>query len=141
MGAGHPTPCVPIYTRTFPWPTRHSSTVVGNPTGATVWQSAGPTAGECPWARAGVWRWSAKKNAPVVLQEDYFAKDRVGRKVDFYSDFYYPFVQRWEAVVKARQPAKCRMVEAVPNEFCPEWPESARPGNFVYTPHWYVAQH
>lgn len=139
MGAGHPTPDVAIYTRSFPYPTRHTSSVVGNPTGAKVWREDGPTKGQCPFEREGVWRWSERKKTTIALQEDYFSKDRRGRKVDFYQDFYFPFIRKWEAVISKRQPGKCRMIAAIPNEFAPTWPESARPSqNFVYAPHWSV---
>lgn len=138
MGAGHPTPGVPIYVRTFPWPTRKSHTITANPTGANVWRRDGPTEGECPWEKEGVWRWSDKKNAAMAMQEDYFSKDRKGNKVVFYTDCYFPFVKRWEGVVQKRANGKVRLVEAVPNEYCPEWPVEHRPNNFVFTPHWWV---
>ena len=132
MGAGHRTKRVPHYVRTFPFPTRKSHYVDGNATGAKAWT------GECPWEKAGVWRWSESKNQPVALRDDYFRKDASGREVNFYSDFYWPFVRRWDALVASKAPKKARMVEAVPNEFCPEWPLASRPKNFVYAPHWCV---
>jgi hypothetical protein len=140
MGAGHPTPNVPVYTRSFPFPTRHSSSVVGNHKAVSVWRPDGPTKGACPFEKEGVWRWSEQKKTAVALQEDYFSKDRTGAKVDFYRNFYFPFVRRWEEVVggKKGQQDKLRLVEAVPNEFCPDWPEKDRPSNFVYAPHWSV---
>lgn len=87
-----------------------------------------------------MWRWSEQKGKAVALQEDYFKK---GGMKGFYEDHYWPFVKRWEAVVASASKGKAagtkalmRMVEAVPNEFCPLWPENARPSNFVYAPHW-----
>ncbi|WVR08558.1 hypothetical protein IAU60_005613 [Kwoniella sp. DSM 27419] len=136
MGAGHPTPKVPVYTRSFPFPTRATSTVTGNPEGASAWGTK-----SCPWEKEGVWRWSDAKKQAVALQEDYFTKNRRGEKVDFYQDFYYPFVKKWEQVIATRSKGKeakmMRMVEAIPNEFCPEWDEEDRPNNMVYAPHWY----
>jgi hypothetical protein len=38
--------------------------------------------------------------------------------------------------VQKRAHGKVRLVEAVPNEYCPEWPVEHRPSNFVFTPHW-----
>ncbi|WWD20684.1 hypothetical protein CI109_105160 [Kwoniella shandongensis] len=141
MGAGHPTPKVPVYTRSFPFPTRISSHTTGNTTSASAWAS-----GSCPWEKEGVWRWSEAKGQAVALQEDYFTKSkRKGEKVDFYKDHYFPFVKKWEEVVQRASSKgkalagglKARMVEAVPNEYCPEWEESSRPINMVYAPHWY----
>lgn len=133
MGAGHATPKVAYYIRSFPWPTRVSHTVTTNPSSACVWSDR-----QCPWEREGVWRWSDAKNQGMAMQEDYFAKDRKGRKIEFYKDFYFPFVERWEEVISRRAKGKARMAEAIPNEFCPDWPEVNRPDKFVYAPHWYV---
>ena len=133
MGAGHPTPGVPHYSRSFPYPTRRSRRVVGNPTSTSAWTTP------CPWEAEGVWRWSNEKKKPFVLQENYFVKGPKGRPVDFYQDHYWPFVRRWQAMVDRKLEkgkGKMRMLEAIPNQFCPEWPEDARPDNFVYAPHW-----
>ena len=72
------------------------------------------------------------------MQEDYFTKDQKGRKIDFYQDFYFPFVNRWEKVLQESQRAKgkAKMVGPLPNELCPDWPESSRPDEFVFAPHW-----
>ena len=126
------------WVRTFPFPTRRSGLVLLNPSGVSVWRKDGPTEGQCPWEREGVWRWSDQKGRAVPLQSDYFVKARDGGKVDFYKDFYYPFVKRWDEVVRQRQPRSARFVEPVPNEFCPEWKEEDRPGQMVFAPHWSV---
>lgn len=118
--------------RSFPHPTRVSGNTVANPDGATAW-----TSGQCPWQREGVWSWSADRRKPIALREDYFTKDAKGRVVDFYTDFYYPFLRRWDKLVNQKAPRKARFVEPIPNEFCPDWEESDRPKNFVFAPHWY----
>lgn len=63
----------------------------------------------------------AKK--PVVLKEGYFTRKPSGESVDFYNDFYWPFVKRWEEMVNKATAAmspdgtsKIVMVEGVPNE-------------------------
>ena len=75
----------------------------------------------------------------MAMQIDYFVKGPQGR-ADFYRDFYYPFVKRWDAEIARWEAEKGkklkRMIEAVPNEFCPEWPEELRPTSMVYAPHW-----
>lgn len=123
---------MPVYVRSFPHPTRISKRTIANVDGAKAW-----TSGNCPWQREGVWSWSADRGQAVALREDYFSKDSKGRKVNFYTDFYYPFLQRWEKLVNQKAPRKARMVEPIPNEFCPDWPEENRPKNFVFAPHWY----
>lgn len=123
-----------------------------NPDGLQVWRrdlAATSSGSRCPWAREGVWAWDEEKKVAVVLKEGHFARYD-GRKVDFYEDCYWPFVKRWERVVKGM-----RHVEPIPNEvsqgrwwwrnwrlipstkFCPVWPLESRPTNLVFSPHWY----
>lgn len=136
MGAGHPTE-VATYVRSWPHPTRVSHREMGNTDGISAWAKSGPLGGRCLWEAEGVWSWSAEKKRPIALQEDYFAKDRSGRTINWYSDYYFPLVKQWEDVINGLAPGKARMVEPLPNEFCPVWPEADRPRHFVFTPHWY----
>lgn len=137
LGAGHAT-SVPVYTRSWPYPTRLSGRETLNKDGVRVWRADGPSAGKCPWEREGVWSYSSDRGRPVALQEDYFTKNRQGQAVDFYRDCYFPFIKRWEAMVRKRCPSKARMLEPLPNEYCPVWPTESRPKNMVFAPHWYV---
>lgn len=133
LGAGHPTK-IPHYTRSFPFPTRKTSTVLANKAEASAWKDK-----QCIWEREGVWRWSEQRKEGIALQDDYFSKNRNGKKVNFYQDCYFPFIVKWnERIGQTKGGSKMRMVGPVPNEFCPEWPESSRPGNLVYSPHWYI---
>lgn len=129
MASGLPTPDVPIYKRTFPFPTKISHYTIENPSGISAWS----TNNSCPWAREGIY--TINDGKAVALQHKYFTTDRNGSRVDFYHDFYFPFVRRWDRIVKRRKGA-AMMVEAIPNEFCPEWKEEDRPDGFVYAPHW-----
>jgi hypothetical protein len=92
--------------------------------------------GECAWAREGVWAWDNEQGKPVVLKEGYFSRfpsshtPRAGStggreaevkrdEVDFYKDFYWPFVRRWEGMVqRTAGEGKMLHVEAVPNQVC-----------------------
>jgi hypothetical protein len=85
-----------------------------------------------------VWGWDNSKNEGVVLRENYFVKDPMtGRKVrvcdriplimnahdhlkiDWYKDFYYPFLKRWtDRSRKAMFKDKMFFVEPIPNEAC-----------------------
>lgn len=90
LGAGYPT-SVPHYTRSFPMPTRLTSSSLINLAGKKAWQEDGPTGGRCLWELHGVWGWDSNKQERVVLQEDYFAKDpNNGKKV---SDQFYDVTQ------------------------------------------------
>ncbi|KAJ7700479.1 glycoside hydrolase [Mycena rosella] len=139
LGAGHPT-VVSHWTRSFPMPTRKTSAAVLNTAGRTAWRADGPTRGKCVWAAHGVWGWDKGKDSAVVLRENYFVRHpRTGDKIDWYTDFYYPFLHKWVETVRGVSPAeKLVFVEAVPNEFCPaSWTPVHRVPNMVYAPHWY----
>ncbi|KII91594.1 glycoside hydrolase family 5 protein [Plicaturopsis crispa FD-325 SS-3] len=139
LGAGHPT-LVPHWTRSFPFPTRLTGHNMLNEAGQKAWRPDGPTGGECLWAMHGVWGWDVNKGEGVVLRENYFVKDPMtGRPIDWYKDFYYPFLQRWANRVRSVSPAnKALFIEPIPNEFCPtSWTPENRVQNMVYAPHWY----
>ncbi|KAG8879270.1 hypothetical protein FRB97_001800 [Tulasnella sp. 331] len=127
LGAGYPTR-VPHWVMSFPV-TKLSNHKLRNPNGRKVWRKDGPTGGECLWRMHGVWQWDEKKKEPVVVKENYF--DRMpneDRKVDWHTDFYYPFVNKWaDRVQKSAGLEKIIFVEGIPNE----------PKNMVYAPHWY----
>ncbi|EIW79596.1 glycoside hydrolase family 5 protein [Coniophora puteana RWD-64-598 SS2] len=141
LGAGHPTP-VSIWTRSFPMPTRKTSSAILNPHGRSAWRADGPTRGRCVWEAHGVWGWDKVKDEGVVLRESYFKKDpRTGEGVEWYEGFYYPFVRVWaERMRRAGMVGRGKVLvaEPIPNEFCPaSWTGENQPPNFVYAPHWY----
>ncbi|KAF8237581.1 glycoside hydrolase family 5 protein [Tricholoma matsutake] len=139
LGAGHPTK-VANWTRSMPMPTRHTSDVILNPEGLKAWRIDGPTQGQCVWEMHNVWGWDKTKNEGVVLRETYFNKNpTTGKKIDWYVDFYFPFLHKWADRVRAvSAPDKIVFVEAIPNEFCPKsWTPEKQLPNMVYAPHWY----
>lgn len=95
-----------------------------NPRGVCLWTRDTANATEnkvttspCIWAQHGLWAFDTQTQKPVVLKEGYFTKDSQGRKVDFYDNFYWPFVKRWEQLVKSKTAGeKMVHVEGVPNE-------------------------
>ena len=85
-------------------------------------------------------------------------------QVDWYTDFYYPFLKRWtervhRAVANGRGHEKLIFVEPIPNEVCsqglctsiftahhrpyqfcpPSWTQEHQPPNMVFAPHWSVS--
>ncbi|KAI0922589.1 hypothetical protein AcV5_009520 [Taiwanofungus camphoratus] len=139
LGAGHPTE-VGFWTRSFPFPSRLTSKQVINTAGQKAWRDDGPTNGQCLWEMHGAWGWDKNKNEGVVLRESYFVKDPLtGRKIDWYTDFYYPFLVRWAGRVRSVSSAdKAVFLEPIPNEFCPSsWIAERQPPKMVYAPHWY----
>ncbi|KAI6041477.1 glycoside hydrolase family 5 protein [Pisolithus marmoratus] len=139
LGAGYPT-LVSNWTRSFPEPTRMTSHSVLNAASRKVWRADGPTEGRCVWELHGVWGWDKVRNEGVVLRENYFVKDPMtGRKVNWYTDFYYPFLKRWAQRIRDVAPKdKMLFVEPIPNEFCPpSWTKENQVPNMVFAPHWY----
>ncbi|KAI6015142.1 glycoside hydrolase family 5 protein [Pisolithus orientalis] len=139
LGAGYPT-LVSNWTRSFPMPTRKTSHSVLNAASRKAWRVDGPTEGRCVWELHGVWGWDKIRNEGVVLRENYFVKDPMtGRKVNWYTDFYYPFLKRWAKRVRDVIPKdKMLFVEPIPNEFCPSsWTKENQVPNMVFAPHWY----
>ncbi|PPQ65139.1 hypothetical protein CVT24_003229 [Panaeolus cyanescens] len=139
LGAGHPT-LVSTWTRSFPMPTRHTSTTLLNTAKVKAWRQDGPTSGRCLWEYHDVWRWSNKSNKAVSLREHYFSvHPDTGKQVDWYTDYYFPLAMRWsDRARKVSSDSKLVFLEPIPNEFCPEtWKPELRPKNMVYAPHWY----
>ncbi|WFD00469.1 hypothetical protein MYAM1_003218 [Malassezia yamatoensis] len=160
LGDGHPQ-SIPFYAKSWPFPSRISHTSHITPA-QSVWLdpsqnpfSSTRTATGCLWREHGVWAWDESKQKPVVLQADYFSVDpRAGhhrRPVEFYSDFYAPFVNRLADRMHRICPEAMLLVEPIPNEFMPRWNPHAKstshtvdttisaplPRNFVYAPHFY----
>ncbi|KAH7907809.1 glycoside hydrolase family 5 protein [Hygrophoropsis aurantiaca] len=139
LGSGVPT-SVAAWTRSFPMPTRKTSSSILNTDGRKAWRPDGPTGGKCIWEMHGVWGWDLSKQEGVVLRENYFSKNpTTGKKIDWYTDFYYPFLKRWAARVHSDSSTdKMLFVEPIPNEFCPSsWTPDNQLPNMVYAPHWY----
>jgi hypothetical protein len=102
-------------------PMRISGRVLRNEAGTVVWKPDGPTTGKCIWAEHGVWGWDETKGQAVALRENYFKKHpKTGQKVllpcfipvqelfteaslkiDWYTDYWYPFVSQWSRRVQA----------------------------------------
>lgn len=76
-------------------------------------RGAGKEESKCIWARHGVWAYDKKSSRPIVLKEGYFSRRADGEKVEFYRDYYWPFVGRWMEIVGIRGMVH---VEGVPNE-------------------------
>ncbi|CAL1708345.1 unnamed protein product [Somion occarium] len=62
----------------------------------SVWREDGVTEGKCIWEMHGIWGWDEQKKEGVVLRENYFKKHPLtGKPIDWYNDFYFPFLSRW----------------------------------------------
>ncbi|KAH6892423.1 glycoside hydrolase superfamily [Thelonectria olida] len=168
LGSGY-SQNVKFYVKSWPWPTRVSHKSFVDPKGRSAWLSTDPNEpldaqhgmGECVWRAHGVWEWDEKKKIAVVKHNDYFDVDhrpgREGAPIEWYRDFYGPFLEKFTTRVTRKSSRQMNFVEPIPNEFIPPWPEtqaeksqterqtyavktafnSKRPSNFVYAPHFY----
>ena len=102
LGDGHAQD-IPFYVKSWPFPSRMSHrTHIAPPSRVWIDRAAAPfpstrRSDGCVWREHGMWAWNEKNQKPVVLQADYFSVDpRPGhgrRRVEFYRDFYAPFVE------------------------------------------------
>lgn len=116
---------VPFYVKTWPFPTRKTHDSLIDPGGATVWRN-----GQCPWKSHGVWAWDEHLKHAVPLCKDYFSTDRRGpepKPVEWYKDFYLPFIQNFSARLQKCNPDLFILLEPIPNEFFPPWPPEYQP--------------
>jgi hypothetical protein len=94
-----------------------------------------------------VWGWDNFKNEGIVLRENYFKWDPrlppgEGKEVDWYKDYYFPFLKKWVERVRgasggAGEKRKWVFIEPIPNELCPgTWTEEEKFDDMVFAPHW-----
>ncbi|EPQ28323.1 uncharacterized protein PFL1_04150 [Pseudozyma flocculosa PF-1] len=179
LGSGHAQK-VHYYVKTWPMPTRISHRSLLDPQGRSAWLPADVVSaqggvdrpkgmGRCVWKAHGVWEWNDTKQAAVILQHSYFDEDhrkgREGQRVEWYRDFYTPFLKRFHQRVNRKASSNLSFLEPIPNEFMPPWKPAAaldeeaaralreaataqsyaaktlleeeRPSNLVYAPHFY----
>ncbi|KAJ0339424.1 hypothetical protein COL154_012861 [Colletotrichum chrysophilum] len=156
---------VDYYVKSWPFPTRISHRSVVDPKGRSAWlTSKGKNLGlgECVWRAHGAWDWDASSKKPKVLQKNYFEVDhrpgREGTPIEWYRDFYAPFLKRFSDRVSRKSPRQFCVIEPIPNEFMPPWADgdseeakspkkqnyatktvidTKRPDDLVFGPHFY----
>ncbi|CAG8699606.1 86_t:CDS:2 [Acaulospora morrowiae] len=124
---------IEVWIRSWPFPTRKHSTRLVNEEGVSAWID-----GECIWKKHGVWDVDSKTGKPRVLNANYFKKHpKTGENVNFYKDFYLPFIRRYSEAIQSVKSDYLSFVEPIPNEPPPTWTSSDHHENIVYAPHWY----
>ncbi|KAL1918909.1 uncharacterized protein VTP21DRAFT_2290 [Calcarisporiella thermophila] len=133
LGEGIPQ-LVDVYVRSWPYPTRRKSRRWINTEKLSAWL---PNRGGCVWREHGVWDID-KDGRPVVLKPQYFRENpKTGEKIDFYQDFYMPFVNRYTKAVQEVLPSAFIFLEPLPNDFPPKLSPENDHDNVIYAPHWY----
>ncbi|OLN87493.1 putative glycosyl hydrolase YIR007W-like protein 2 [Colletotrichum chlorophyti] len=163
---------VDYYVKSWPFPTRVSHKTLVDPKGRSAWLPSNKKSsvavspnnglGECVWLAHGVWEWDKTTKSAKALQKDYFEVDhrpgREGKPLEWYRDFYGPFLKRFSERVSRKSPRQFCFFEPIPNEFMPPWVredgkvddsahrqtyatktviDAPRPRNLVFAPHFY----
>ncbi|KAF7731799.1 hypothetical protein EC973_008314 [Apophysomyces ossiformis] len=132
LGDGIPQ-TVGVYIKSWPFPTKRSHYRVINASRTSAWLDGQ----SCIWRQHGVWDLD-KDGKPELLDSAYFYKHPVtGKKVDFYGDFYVPFVNQYAQAVQSVKDDWFCFVEPLANERAPLYTEKDHHHNVVYAPHWY----
>ena len=128
LGAGLPTE-VEIW-KFSPSGPKLSGRKLVNSGGVSAWKDGV----EPLWKAHGVWG-RDENGLPVILKPDFFA--RVGkREVEFYRDYFRPFVNRYAAAIRQEIPEAMIFVEGVPMEMEMAW-TAEDADNVVHAIHWY----
>ncbi|KAI8076913.1 glycoside hydrolase superfamily [Halteromyces radiatus] len=123
---------VGVYIKSWPFPTKKSHSRVINASKTSAWLGDQT----CIWKQHGVW--GIRNDKPVLLATDYFSKHpETGNKVDFYQDFYVPFVNTYAKAIQAVKPSLYCFVEPLANEKSPVFTEKDHHHNMIFAPHWY----
>ncbi|CAI2171442.1 2950_t:CDS:10 [Funneliformis geosporum] len=124
---------IEVWIKSWPFPTRKDKTRLINEEHESAWLD-----GSCIWRQHGVWDVDAKTGKPKVLKKDYFLKHpKTGEKLEFYKDFYLPFVKRYSEGIQSVNKEYFVFVEPLPNEPPPKWTPSDHHNNVIFAPHWY----
>lgn len=125
--------------KSWPWPTKKNGTKFVNRELVSAWLPDR----ECiwylliyKWKKHGVW--GLVDGKPSLLKPDYFSKSANGKKIEFYSDCYVPFLRDFAQAIEKEDDSKIFFFEPIPNEE----PPILLPGDIcfdktVYAPHWY----
>jgi hypothetical protein len=105
-------------------------TRIVNPMGETAWFPGR----EDVWKMHGVWIEDAVSQ-PVLHKSDYFSRVK-GRKVNFYADYYKPFINRFASEIRSITPDAIIFIEGVLSQGDLTW-ETSDAQNIVHAPHWY----
>lgn len=101
-----------------------------NPHGVSLWREGKP----CIWREHGVWE-VGPEGLPRLLRPDYFRTVH-GRRVDFSTDYYRPFLDRCSERLRSIHPASLIFLEpAVGVGHVAPLPATGR--GIVSAPHWY----
>lgn len=113
---------VGVYVKSWPFPTKKSHSRIINASKTSAWLPGH----SCIWRQHGVWGLDGK-GKPALLDSAYFAKHpTTGESIDFYRDFYVPFVNRYAKAIQRVKPEWYCFVEPLANEVTRQLP------NFIF---------
>ncbi|KAG9296107.1 hypothetical protein G9A89_011960 [Geosiphon pyriformis] len=124
---------VEVWGKSWPYPTRKHSRRILNLEQERVWFEGH----ECIWRQHGVWEVDIT-GKPKALREDYFMTNPLtGEKVNFYRDFYMPFINKYAQGIQSVKEDFYIFIEPLPNEPPPQYEPEDHSKGIIYAPHWY----
>jgi hypothetical protein len=90
----------------------------------------------CVWRQNGVWDFDASSTAQLLRPNHFTGVN--DRPVDFASDYYRPFANRFAAAIRSAHPNALIFLEAQEDTPITRW-GAQDVSNVVYAPHWYDA--
>ncbi|KAJ3122493.1 hypothetical protein HK098_002791 [Nowakowskiella sp. JEL0407] len=116
---------VGFWTRSWPWPTRRTKTVIMNERNETCWLKEG-----CIWRKHGVWDVDPSTGKVQLLKPDYFTQNQLTKQpISFNQDCYLPFIYKFRDAILSVNEKWLVFFEPLPNEVPPDMYEFERMNN------------
>ncbi|CAG8433715.1 11275_t:CDS:2 [Ambispora gerdemannii] len=124
---------IEVWVKSWPYPTKKHTTKLLNSECERAWLDGH----ECVWRQHGVWDVDAN-GKPRALKHGYFLNHpQTGKKVDFYRDFYLPFINKYAEGIQSAKQDYFIFIEPLPNEMPPQYEATDHHKGIIYAPHWY----
>lgn len=122
---------VPVYTKSWPRPTRHSSDKFVDVMCTSAWKDAASDI----WQNHGVWTKDAHQDA--YFQTFPSHHERAGQVMNFNEDCYLPFLKDFDLHIKKIMPHAWTFVEPIPNSTASPLAPFSGQDQICFAPHWY----
>ncbi|KAI7863141.1 glycoside hydrolase superfamily [Spinellus fusiger] len=133
LGNGIPQ-TIGVFIKSWPFPTKRSHQREVNSNKVSAWLEER----ECIWKEHNVWGVNKVTGIPELLDSAYFSKHpSTGVEVDFYKDFYLPFVNTYAQAIQSVKNDWYCFVEPLANEKAPVLTEKDHHHHMIFAPHWY----
>ncbi|CAG8464688.1 11322_t:CDS:10 [Ambispora leptoticha] len=124
---------IEVWVKSWPYPTKKHTTKLLNSERERAWLDGH----KCIWRQHGVWDVDVN-GKPRALKHNYFQNHpQTGDKVNFYRDFYVPFINKYAEGIQSVKQDYFIFIEPLPNELPPQYEPTDHHKGIIYAPHWY----